>query len=50
MAQYLIFLNFSLQRMLLTDSPKNNAVKTFQELLDELKNKEESNERNMVML
>ena len=39
---------FFLQRMLLTVSPKNKAEKIFQELLDELKNKEESNERNMV--
>ena len=42
------YVNFFLQRMFLTVSPKNKAEKIFQELLDELKNKEESNERNMV--
>lgn len=36
------------KRMLLTDNPEKQSMKVFQELLDELKNKDESVERNMI--
>jgi len=36
--------------MLLTDEPKKEALKIFTNLISELRNREESKERNMVGL